>query len=92
VLIPPGWSAQRLETVLKDAEVDAVVCDDDVEAAAVRLDMAVRCVLPLRPAESRQDERRESEWILPTSGTNGPPKLVLHTLRTLTAPSRDRVR
>ena len=29
-----------------------------------------------------------TEWILPTSGTSGPPKLVVHTLATLTAPFR----
>ena len=37
---------------------------------------------PRRRGKTRSGE---SEWILPTSGTNGPPKLVVHTLRTLTA-------
>ncbi len=60
MLVPPGWSAERLATVLTDAEVDAVVVDDETDAPALRLDVVVRCVLPLRPAERQKDERRES--------------------------------
>ena len=85
VLIPPGWNAQRLESVLSDAEVDALVLDEDAQPPAVKLYVVVRCLLPLRPIDARPDARSASEWILPTSGTNGPPKLVVHTLRTLTA-------
>jgi acyl-CoA synthetase (AMP-forming)/AMP-acid ligase II len=41
----------------------------------------------LPPAASRGMIRRTqpTEWVLPTSGTSGPPKLVVHTLATLCA-------
>ena len=46
--------------------------------------LAAPCGLPLQPWKSACAASRETEWILPTSGTSGPPKLVVHTLRTLT--------
>ena len=47
------------------------------------IERAVPCRLPLRPVGSPRIANWETEWILPTSGTTGPPKLVRHTLRTL---------
>ena len=37
-----------------------------------------------RRARAARARRCETEWVLPTSGTSGPPKLVVHTLATLT--------
>ena len=38
--------------------------------------------------EKGQDRRLATEWVMPTSGTSGPPKLVAHTLATLTGAFR----
>src|SRR5271167_4011466 len=47
------------------------------------MEFAAPCQLPLQRLNSPRAATRETEWILPTSGTSGPPKLVAHTLRTL---------
>ena len=39
--------------------------------------------MPLQPLSEPRAQAYETEWILPTSGTSGPPKLIVHTLRTL---------
>jgi acyl-coenzyme A synthetase/AMP-(fatty) acid ligase len=82
VLCPPGWDLGLLAAAAQDAEVDALVYDDR-SMPSISLDVAVPCGLPLRPLRSPRVEVHETEWILPTSGTSGPPKLVVHTLRTL---------
>jgi acyl-coenzyme A synthetase/AMP-(fatty) acid ligase len=41
--------------------------------------------LDVRKAQTSPLPRRESEWVLLTSGTTGAPKLVVHTLASLTA-------
>src|SRR5271154_7239097 len=51
-----------------------------------------RRILPLEtlafPAENRRRRRFATEWVMPTSGTSGPPKMVAHTLATLTGAIR----
>ena len=86
VLCPPGWDPARLETAVRDAEADALVHDGD--APPLPVEFTALCRLPLRPKEGPRAASRETEWILPTSGTSGPPKLVVHTLRTLTGAIR----
>jgi acyl-coenzyme A synthetase/AMP-(fatty) acid ligase len=83
VLCPPGWELATLETVVRDAEADALVHDDDAAAAFVPIASRARCRLPLARRDAPRVANRETEWILPTSGTSGPPKLVAHTLRSL---------
>jgi acyl-coenzyme A synthetase/AMP-(fatty) acid ligase len=83
VLCPPGWTPGRLETVFRDAEAEAIVHDDDEAASLTPAAIRVRCKLPLRPRAAPRGDALDTEWILPTSGTTGPPKLVAHTLRGL---------
>jgi acyl-coenzyme A synthetase/AMP-(fatty) acid ligase len=83
LLVPPGWESWRLDVAARDAETDAVVYDDEDVATPAYIEHAVPCRLPLEPLDSPRFANWETEWILPTSGTTGPPKLVRHTLRTL---------
>src|SRR5208283_404453 len=62
---------------------DALVYDSDTAAAPISVQLSAPCRLPLRALDSPRIADLETEWILPTSGTTGPPKLVAHTLRTL---------
>ena len=84
LLCPPGWGASQLAAAMRDAEADSLVHGGD-DDPPIPVELAARCRLPLQKRELTGVARRETEWILPTSGTSGPPKLVAHTLRTLTA-------
>ncbi|MBV9290540.1 MAG: AMP-binding protein, partial [Hyphomicrobiales bacterium] len=83
VLCPPGWEPSALESAARDAEADALVYDAEDAAPRIPVEVAAPCRLPLEALASARFADQETEWILPTSGTSGPPKLVAHTLRTL---------
>ena len=87
LLCPPGWDAADLASAARDAEADAIVHDRLV--APIALETDVLAALPLRSAPAAHERRRETEWVLPTSGTTGKPKLVVHTLSTLTGAISD---
>src|SRR5271165_553614 len=89
LLCPPDWEPARLESAAREAGVDAVVFDGDGGAPPIPVDVAAPCQLPLRRLDTPRTACCETEWILPTSGTTGPPKLVVHTLRTLTGAIAD---
>lgn len=89
VLCPPGWELSRLESTAHAAEVDALVFDGDGDAPQISVEVAAACRLPLQRLDTPRLTYCETEWILPTSGTSGPPKLVIHTLRTLTGAIAD---
>jgi acyl-coenzyme A synthetase/AMP-(fatty) acid ligase len=75
---------EHLPAIMATAEVDAVVGDGPAsEIANGRL--FVPCSAALAPGPPAAAEL-ETEWVLLTSGTTGVPKLVAHTLATLTAP------
>ncbi len=83
VLCPPGFQMQHLSLLLKTAEIDAIVSDSaewDLSGYPVEcilLDSQIRTPAPLRTTD------RATEWVLLTSGTTGPPKLVVHSLVSL---------
>jgi acyl-coenzyme A synthetase/AMP-(fatty) acid ligase len=82
VLAPPGWGAAELESAAESAEVDAIAHDRPVSPVKVALEATP--ALPMGAVALAHARTLETEWVLPTSGTTGPPKLVVHTLATLT--------
>jgi acyl-coenzyme A synthetase/AMP-(fatty) acid ligase len=82
LLVPPGWEPWRLEAAASEAGADAVVHDEE-DASPTSIELTVACRLPLQPMSSPRVSNLETEWILPTSGTSGPAKLVRHSLRSL---------
>jgi acyl-coenzyme A synthetase/AMP-(fatty) acid ligase len=85
VLCPPGLGVDELVALARAAEADALVHDGDAPAPEVGVEIRVACRLPLAPLAAPRAARFVTEWVMPTSGTSGPPKLVAHTLATLTA-------
>jgi acyl-coenzyme A synthetase/AMP-(fatty) acid ligase len=85
VLCPADLSPAHLPGVIQGAAVDACVCD---AAWAQAPGLPALCIsapaTPQRQAVTRQ-RSSPSEWILLTSGTTGAPKLVLHTLASLSS-------
>jgi acyl-coenzyme A synthetase/AMP-(fatty) acid ligase len=81
VLCPPDISSSHLPGVIATAGVDAVV--GDRAAAELGGDIFVPCGASITPGAPNREAREVTEWVLLTSGTTGVPKLVRHTLATL---------
>lgn len=84
VLYPPDLSVEHLAYAAGIAEVDTIVSDrlsPDGPVSGCSL-IVPGAVQPGRNSVDR-DHPRETEWVLLTSGTTGLPKLVAHTLRSL---------
>ncbi len=99
VLCPPDLAPSQLNTIIAQARVDFVLTDDGAAGATAGAPRHGVCGLPVRPAsnlERRGPGRgpgpganrrgRRTEWLLFTSGTSGRPKLVSHSLASLTGP------
>jgi acyl-CoA synthetase (AMP-forming)/AMP-acid ligase II len=87
VLSPPDLANDALPGVIETAGVDALASDQPPTPATARLAFG-RLALPVQPLAAAPAARRLTEWVLFTSGTSGPPKLVAHTLAGLTGAIR----
>jgi acyl-CoA synthetase (AMP-forming)/AMP-acid ligase II len=90
ILCPPDLPAEHLAHVVATAGADVWLGDEHAaEPCAIS---ALRTCLRVQPLSSGSAQQRRqtdtTEWILLTSGTSGPPKLVAHTFATLTAALR----
>jgi acyl-coenzyme A synthetase/AMP-(fatty) acid ligase len=88
VLCPPGVSPEHFPQVVSDAQADAWVTDAATGGPPQGLASILCVAAHPEPQPCKVDRRGETsatEWVLLTSGTTGGPKLVLHTLASLTA-------
>jgi non-ribosomal peptide synthetase component F len=84
-LYPPDLALEHLPYVMRYAEVDAVVSDGGfLSGASIGATHHALCTPTLVPRVDANQGRLPTEWILLTSGTTGRPKMVLHTLASLT--------
>jgi acyl-coenzyme A synthetase/AMP-(fatty) acid ligase len=87
VLCPPRLAAEHLPAIIANAGVDAIVrSPGDTAAPFADIGRTVACTAKIAPVSIAREAPFDTEWVLLTSGTTGPPKLVVHTLATLTAP------
>jgi acyl-CoA synthetase (AMP-forming)/AMP-acid ligase II len=86
VLCTPDLSADHLLSVIRGAATDAWVGDPDVPVAVgPEIEISVTVAPMLRPEDVTRRCSHQTEWVLLTSGTVGAPKLVAHSLESLTA-------
>jgi len=86
VILPPDINAEHFGTVAAETGADAVVIDDASPPCIGRgFPVRVACAPSILPMAQVSPSRLRTEWVLLTSGTVGPPKMVLHDLASLTA-------
>lgn len=87
VLCTPDLSPEHLPHVVRSAQADAWLGDASSSAppAGVGLEFAVDADSMPEPCHVERGASCETEWVLLTSGTTGAPKLVAHTLASLTS-------
>lgn len=84
IVCPPELPREHLSHVVRTAAVDAVVCDlERYEYVGGVVARPVMCRPLLKPANMDRHSSHETEWILFSSGTTGVPKMVLHSLASL---------
>ncbi|HLK71153.1 MAG TPA: hypothetical protein VKT19_04315, partial [Steroidobacteraceae bacterium] len=91
MLCPPDVRAEHLPALAVAGDIDTLVGSDDPALATrlglrgIALPAATRAGEPLlQPLPEPRRQHCDTEWLLLTSGTSGPPKLVEHSMAGLT--------
>ena len=82
VICPPGLKPEYFPCIAASASADTIISDSETIRAATP---GLECIEPseLEPVTDSPARDHDTEWILLTSGTTGAPKLVVHSLSTL---------
>jgi acyl-coenzyme A synthetase/AMP-(fatty) acid ligase len=85
-LCPPDLPHEYLPSVIANAGIDTIVCDrDSTEYGRLGVPLHIMGTTVICPIVDFQPSRCPTEWVLLTSGTTGLPKMVAHSLASLTA-------
>jgi acyl-CoA synthetase (AMP-forming)/AMP-acid ligase II len=84
VICTPDLPLAHFPFLIANAEVDALVADRPrPDACPAHVRSIISGGARLQPLAFDRNPRYATEWVLLTSGTTGPPKMVLHTLSSL---------
>jgi acyl-coenzyme A synthetase/AMP-(fatty) acid ligase len=90
ILYPPDSPLQHVPFVIASAGVDAIVSDRTApELGTAEVDSFITCHPKIEPANRDRSVHYRTEWVLLTSGTTGRPKMLVHTLSSLTGAIED---
>jgi acyl-coenzyme A synthetase/AMP-(fatty) acid ligase len=92
VLCPPDIEPEHVPAVVQDAEARACVIDQTDAFGPLNVPTVVSAGAELTRRELPLRRSRDTEWVLLTSGTTGAPKLVVHSLASLTSALRSSAR
>jgi non-ribosomal peptide synthetase component F len=84
LLCPPDFNADRIETLIEDADIDAVVTDHPPRWTDAGVYLVVAARAPAPATGKKVKTGWATEWLMLTSGTSAGPKIVGHTLEGLT--------
>ncbi|HEY4276294.1 MAG TPA: class I adenylate-forming enzyme family protein [Rhizomicrobium sp.] len=86
VIAPPDLKPDFLADVIRRAEIDTLVGEDEAGSELRRV--LVSRDVPAGSGAPLESGGVETEWVMFTSGTTGAPKMVGHTLKALTGAIR----
>jgi acyl-coenzyme A synthetase/AMP-(fatty) acid ligase len=84
VLAPPDLRAEHAEAVIEDAAIDSIVTDYSPCVQGIERSSILSIDLPIVARAVPRQRTIDTEWVLLTSGTSGRPKMVIHSLASLT--------
>jgi acyl-CoA synthetase (AMP-forming)/AMP-acid ligase II len=90
VICTPDVAVDHFSSLVFKAGIDAIVSDHDLRAqAGLGVALQISCSPTIIPLDNIEEGLYPTEWVLLTSGTTGEPKMVVHTIASLTAPFSD---
>ncbi len=84
LLCPPDFNADHIQTLIEDADIDAVVTDHPPRWTDSEVYLVVAARPPAPATGKKVKTGRATEWLMLTSGTSDAPKIAGHTLEGLT--------
>jgi acyl-coenzyme A synthetase/AMP-(fatty) acid ligase len=84
LLLPPDVKVEHYVSMIRDASIDTVICNDPASFAGLGVEIVVLGESLPRMPQGWNTHKRPTEWLMLTSGTTGQPKIAVHTFEGLT--------
>lgn len=84
LLAPPDLPFEHLPSIIKDADIDSLVCSEPHEFEGLGIPLIAPVSAHPAPSPALGAPRLATEWLMLTSGTTGRPKIAVHIFAGLT--------